>query len=169
MIVALTGFMACGKSTFGRAASELLGWRFVDLDKEIEKSHGSVPDIFSRGGESLFRNLESDTLEAVLTGCAAKNCIIALGGGTVLSDTNMKILRRNGVFTIWLDTSFGIILSELSNAERPMVKKKSTEEIRALYDLRRSRYESCADAVVRIDSPDYESAIKRIAELASNR
>ena len=35
MIVALTGFMASGKTTFGRAAAERLGWRFVDLDDEI--------------------------------------------------------------------------------------------------------------------------------------
>lgn len=169
MTVALTGFMACGKSTFGRAAAELLGWDFIDLDREIEKAQGTVADIFSRGGELLFRELESRTLESVLAGYSGTDRIIALGGGTVLSDANMTILRSNGVFIIWLDTSFEIILSELSNAERPLVKEKSTEEIRALYDLRRGRYESCADATVRIDSTDYESAIKRIAELAANR
>ncbi len=166
MTVALTGFMACGKSTFGRAAAELLGWNFIDLDREIENAHGKVAEIFSRGGEPLFRELESRTLESVLAGCSGSDCIIALGGGTVLSDTNMSILRSEGVFIIWLDTAFGIILSELSNSERPLVKKKSTDEIRALYDLRKSRYESCADASVRIEDTDFKSAIENIAATA---
>lgn len=166
MTVALTGFMACGKSTFGRAAAELLGWVFIDLDREIEKVHGTVADIFSRGGEPLFRELESSTLESVLAGSSGTDCIIALGGGTVLSDTNMEILRSTGVFIIWLDTAFGIILSELSNSERPLVKEKRTDEIRALYDIRRKRYRECADATVRIEDTDFKYAIENIATTA---
>lgn len=160
--VALTGFMACGKSTFGRAASEILGWQFVDLDGRIEESYGPIPAIFSRGGEPLFREIESGILESVLKESESRNCIVALGGGTVLSDRNMEILRGKGTFIIWLDTSFDIILSELGNANRPLVQEKSEEEIRALYDARRKRYASCADAVVKIESTNYAKAIKDI-------
>ena len=35
-IVALTGFMAAGKSTVGRVLAAQLHWRFFDLDYEIE-------------------------------------------------------------------------------------------------------------------------------------
>lgn len=160
--VALAGFMACGKSTFGRAAAEILGWQFADLDRKIEESYGPILDIFSRGGESLFREIESGVLKSVLKASEGRSCLVALGGGTVLSDRNMEILRDNGAFIIWLDTSFDIILSELGNADRPLVREKSEEEIRALYDARRRRYASCADAVVRIESTDYAKAINDI-------
>lgn len=166
MAVALTGFMACGKTTFGKAAAALLGWRFIDLDKEIEAACGPVTEIFEQGGEPLFRELETRTLESVMEESKDEDCIIALGGGTVLSDVNTHILRKNGTFLIWLDTSFDIILSELSNAERPLVQKKSTEDIRALFDIRRKRYEECSDAIVRIDSTDYKSAVEHIAAVA---
>ena len=33
MIVTLTGFMGCGKSSVGKALAECLGWEFVDLDE----------------------------------------------------------------------------------------------------------------------------------------
>ena len=36
----LVGFMGCGKSTVGHALADELGWRFVDLDKEIEGVQG---------------------------------------------------------------------------------------------------------------------------------
>lgn len=162
--VALAGFMACGKSTFGRAAAAILGWQFVDLDKRIEESHGPIPDIFTRGGEALFREIESGVLESVLNESENRNCLVALGGGTVLSERNMEILRGSGTFIIWLDTSFDIILSELNNADRPLVQEKSEEEIRALYDARRGRYATCADAAVKIESTDYAKAINGIVE-----
>ncbi len=162
--VALAGFMACGKSTFGRAAAGILGWDFIDLDKRIEESHGPIPDIFSQGGETLFREIESGTLESVLKETECRDCIVALGGGTVLSERNLGILRDNGVSIIWLDTSFDIILSEMDNSRRPLVQEKSPEEIRALYDARRQRYASCADATVRILSTDYTKAIDDIVK-----
>lgn len=164
--VVLTGFMACGKSTFGRAAAEILGWQFVDLDKRIEESSGPIPAIFSRGGEPLFREIESGVLESVLKKSEGRSCLVALGGGTVLSDRNMKILRGNGAFIIWLDTSFDIILSELGNAKRPLVQEKSEEEIRALYNTRRKRYAACADAVVKIESADYAKAVNDIIAIS---
>ena len=50
MIIALTGFMGCGKSSVGKALSTLLSCPFTDLDKFIEAKAGkSIPDIsFSR-------------------------------------------------------------------------------------------------------------------------
>ena len=34
--VVLVGFMASGKSEVGRGLAERLGWRHIDLDREIE-------------------------------------------------------------------------------------------------------------------------------------
>ncbi|MDO8700472.1 MAG: shikimate kinase, partial [Deltaproteobacteria bacterium] len=57
--IALTGFMAVGKSAVGRALAKRLKLRFVDLDRVIEKSEQmKVKVIFSREGEAYFRRLE---------------------------------------------------------------------------------------------------------------
>ena len=67
MIVALTGFMGCGKSSVGRELSTLLGIPVVDLDQYIvERAGKSIPDIFAESGEAGFRDLESAALAELI-------------------------------------------------------------------------------------------------------
>ena len=66
MIIALTGFMGCGKSSVGRRLSELLCCPFMDLDDVIVEAAGrSIPEIFASDGEAEFRRMERDALELV--------------------------------------------------------------------------------------------------------
>ena len=61
MVIALTGFMGCGKSSVGRELSTLLGIPLIDLDQYIEKKTGrSIPDIFAQDGETAFRVVKQD-------------------------------------------------------------------------------------------------------------
>ena len=56
----LVGFMASGKTTVGRMLAEELGWRFADIDAEIEGREGvPITQIFSERGEDTFRELEA--------------------------------------------------------------------------------------------------------------
>ena len=57
MIIALSGFMGCGKSTAGRMLAERLpDFDFTDLDDFIEEDAGmSISQIFANGGEKAFR------------------------------------------------------------------------------------------------------------------
>ena len=87
----LTGAPASGKTTFGRRLAEALGVSFADLDAEIVRRAGrSIPEIFSSGGEAAFRALESETLMQVEAG------VVALGGGTLLSDANRAFCEAHG-------------------------------------------------------------------------
>ena len=66
-LVCLTGFMGSGKSTIGPLLAERLGWRFLDLDVEIERRDGStVARIFAENGEPHFRKLEAAALAELL-------------------------------------------------------------------------------------------------------
>ncbi len=78
MIVALTGFMGCGKSSVGRELSTLLGLPVVDLDQYIVRKAGrSIADIFAEDGESFFRDLETDSLNELLAGkCTPENVLL---------------------------------------------------------------------------------------------
>ena len=66
MIISLTGFMGCGKSSVGRELSRLLCCPFMDLDDVIEERAGRrIPEIFASEGEAEFRRMEAEALEAV--------------------------------------------------------------------------------------------------------
>jgi shikimate kinase len=69
MVVALTGFMGCGKSSVGKELSVLLGLPLIDLDKHIvDKAGMSIADIFAEQGETAFRDIESEALKELLMG-----------------------------------------------------------------------------------------------------
>ena len=47
--------MGAGKSTVGRRLAKKLGWKFIDLDAEIERREGrSIAEIFRENGEAYF-------------------------------------------------------------------------------------------------------------------
>ena len=157
--------MASGKTTFGRAAAERLGWDFVDLDQVITERHGTPAEIFATQGEAAFRDIETETLGDVLQ--TERDTVLALGGGTVLRDDNLLLLKRHATL-IWLDTDFAIILSEIGNADRPVVRGRTIAQIRALYDERRPRYAAAADIIFPIITTDYEQVITDLSATISS-
>ena len=94
MNIVLIGMPGSGKSTIGRALSQLTGKSFVDMDDAIEEKAGiSIPEIFARYGEERFRDLESAVAKKV---GKENSMIIATGGGSVLREENMDALMQNG-------------------------------------------------------------------------
>lgn len=152
--------MASGKTTFGRAAAERLGWAFIDLDEAITARYGTPAEIFATCGETRFRDIETTMLNETLL--AGTDTILALGGGTILREENLQLLKQYARL-IWLDTDFAIILSEIGNAERPVVRNRTIAQIRALYDERRPRYAQAADIIFPVNTSDYEQVITDLA------
>lgn len=161
MIVALTGFMASGKTTFGRAAAERLGWDFVDLDARIEARYGTTADIFATHGESFFRDVETRMLSEALQ--TEHDTVLALGGGTILREENLRLVKAAATL-LWLDTDFDIILSEIGNADRPLIRGRNLQQIKQLYDERRPLYAAAADGVFPINTTDYGQVIADLAQ-----
>ena len=53
----MVGFMGSGKTTVGRSLARHLGWRYADLDEDIEsRAQKSIPEIFDEFGEEQFRH-----------------------------------------------------------------------------------------------------------------
>lgn len=152
--------MASGKTTFGRAAAERLGWMFVDLDEVITVKHGTPAEIFASQGENTFRQIESSELAETLQ--TDTDTILALGGGTVLRPENLQQLKAKAKL-IWLDTDYSIILSELGNTDRPVLRGRTLEQIRALFDERRPLYAAAADIIFPIQTTDYDRVITDLA------
>ncbi len=109
-LIALTGFMGSGKSSVGRALAGLLGWKFVDLDCEIERSERrKIGKIFEVEGEARFRAIESATLGRVLTE-VQRPLVLATGGGTFVQAENAKLLRDSDAIVVFLETTPELLL-----------------------------------------------------------
>lgn len=160
----LVGFMGCGKSTVGRALAEELGWKFTDLDEEIERAaQTTIRAIFETQGEPAFRELESAALrEHVRVVRMGRPQVISLGGGAFLSEENVELATNNGV-TIWLDCPFSMIERRVSGAtHRPLAR--DPEQLKTLFEARQAGY-ARADFRVKIEDDDARGAVAQILAL----
>lgn len=118
--IALTGFMAAGKTVVGRSLARSLGWTFVDLDGMIEAGEGSsIREIFVRRGEPYFREREKAVLGQVLDGSGQ---VIALGGGAVVDPDSRSLLKERSLL-IWLRVAPLTVLRRTRRSEdRPLLQ-----------------------------------------------
>lgn len=159
--IILTGFMGAGKSTVGMRLAERLKMEFVDLDREIEKVTGmSVSQIFKRYGEIRFRSEENLMVEKL---AKRDGLVIATGGGTILREENMQILRNNGII-ILLEASPEDIFARVSRKRgtRPLLRKNLTiENIEAMLADRDPFYQQ-ADHRINTSGKDLDTIVKEI-------
>lgn len=159
----LTGFMAAGKTAVGKALAAILGYRFVDLDSEIEARAGcSVREIFARRGEAAFRELEHEALRAT---ASDRRLVVATGGGTVTFERNRALIRRLGT-SVWLAPAFETLLARLDEeerAQRPLLG--DPQQARELYRQRLDAYRR-ADIRIGVDADETAAGVAaRIARL----
>jgi shikimate kinase len=139
-LIVITGFMAAGKTTVGRALAASLDCEFIDLDELIAaQQKKTITEIIETEGEDRFRRIETASLRQVLRKRGA--LVIALGGGTWTMSENREILGKRAAFTVWLDASFGLCWQriEATGEGRPL----ATARVQAhqLYLERRPVYE----------------------------
>lgn len=156
----LIGYMACGKTTFGRALAAATSRSFVDLDSFIEQSCGkSVSRIFAEDGEEEFRRLESEALLRLVS--MPGDAVIACGGGTPCFASNMELMTRTGL-TVWLTASVDTIMRRLlaDRSGRPLVARfTDTDDLRTYVSASLdSRTPAYSRAAVTFDSSRLESA-----------
>jgi shikimate kinase len=170
-IIYLAGFMGAGKSTVGPILANTLGWDFYDLDKVIEEKAGKkIKEIFEKNGEPFFRTLESETLRELSKG---ENLIISLGGGTMVSEANLKLLKETGNI-IYLKVTPETLYKRLRfKKDRPALtaslpenpsKEEFMTKIYALMDARKAFYEK-ADLTIEADHTSVGKTVDLIANL----
>lgn len=146
--IALTGFMAVGKSVVGRRLARRLNRRFVDLDRAIEEAEGmKVEEIFSRKGESYFRAVEKRRLREVL---GREGQVIATGGGAVVDAENLELLKEKS-FLVCLTAAPPVLLRRSGRGKgRPLLSGEDTG--RRVEELLRERENCYAQAHVQVDT-----------------
>jgi shikimate kinase len=91
--IALVGLMGAGKSTVGLELAAALGIPLVDTDDLIVAEAGPIAAIFAERGEAGFRALEAEVVTAAISAAADRPCVLALGGGAVLSEAVREALK----------------------------------------------------------------------------
>tara|TARA_Y200000002_G_scaffold204075_1_gene168394 strand:- start:1122 stop:1676 length:555 start_codon:yes stop_codon:yes gene_type:complete len=149
--VCIMGLMGSGKSIIGKDLSKYSNFKFYDTDKEIElKTKKSINEIFENDGESYFRKIEEKICLELLT---KNNCIISLGGGSIINKKIRKAINQNS-YSIYLQVKLDNLENRLkSSKKRPLLNKNSSkiETLENLYNERRKFYEK-ADFIVNNDN-----------------
>ena len=160
----LVGFMGSGKSTVGRALARHLGWRFADLDEDIESyAQMTIGELFDSLGEETFRQIESEMLKKRVQDVArGVPWVLALGGGCFVREQNFDLIQNHGV-SIWLDAPMEMIKTRIAHStHRPLAR--DTRKFEDLFAARRDRY-SLADYRIEIGAEGSQGAMETILKL----
>jgi shikimate kinase len=124
--IVLIGMMGAGKSSVGRCLQRRTNLALIDTDKIVVSQFGaSIAEIFSSRGEQAFRRGEAQALRKL---APAEQAIIVTGGGIVLCDENMDLLRRLGI-VVWLDGNEETLFERASRKPtRPLLQRDNPRE-----------------------------------------
>ena len=167
MKIFLIGYMASGKTTFGKKLSKTLDLQFIDLDDRIEEKSGrTIKHIFETDGEDIFRKLESDTLKSTIQN--ENNFVLATGGGTPCFYDNIKLMLKNGV-TVYLELDIKTLVNRLVSSKiyRPLIWGKTESELKEYAEkmlTKRNPYYNQAHIIIDELNPDVEKAAKKISK-----
>ncbi|MBN1493874.1 MAG: shikimate kinase [Candidatus Omnitrophica bacterium] len=156
----VVGMMGSGKT----AVAKLLGTRLkrvvIDLDERIVASQGmSINEIFASKGEPYFRDVEHAELRKV---SFADKAIVATGGGIVINDENIAVMKDSGVI-IYLQASVDSLLSHIKHdTSRPLLKVADPKaKLAEIFAQRKAQYEK-ADVIIETNHLDPDGIVKKI-------
>ncbi len=153
----LIGFMGAGKST-ALAAARRAGYETTEIDGLMEAEFGMpISEAFELHGEQGFRAREAELVGALLE--SAEGGVIALGGGSILSERVRAALGRH--FVVWLQVEPREAWRRIAHTDRPLAT--SAADVERLLATRLPLYEELADAVVPMgDRSIFERALPTI-------
>jgi shikimate kinase len=157
--------MGAGKSSVGRCLHLRTGLALLDTDELVAAKFGiSIPEIFAEHGERKFRQAETEALRNLPT---TEQAIIITGGGIVLREENIEILKRSGMI-VWLDGKEKTLFARASRKQnRPLLQTKNPRKaFSEILGARRPLYANIADICVDTSVlTDQEVALAILAKL----
>ena len=151
----LIGYRGSGKSTVAPLVAGQLGWTFSDSDDLVEAESGlTIAEIFSKQGESAFRELETKAISDL----AQQTCVvISLGGGAPMFPVNRQLMQSSGK-TVWLKADAELLWCRISGdgtsaQRRPdLTDQGGLAEVQSLLTERGPVYNACADYALEIEA-----------------
>ena len=160
--IVLMGPPGAGKSTVGKFLAREIGCRLIDTDRLIEERQGrSISEIFLTEGESGFRKIEKEIVLEVLN---EQDCIVALGGGSIL-DGEIQSRLKSMDEVIFLNVSISNAAPRVGfNKERPLLMGNPRKQWLQLMEQRRGIYEMLAKRTISTDNRKALEVAQEIVE-----
>lgn len=161
----LCGFTSCGKTTIGKLLAKTLSLPFYDTDQLLQESSAmTIQEIFEKGGEPLFRDLEHGIAKRV---CNLGPAVVSTGGGMLTFPRNGELLSKAGVI-FYIDRPFEHCYENLKKQpDRPLFKNHTKAELFSTYESRRALYQTYAAFSIKNDGAP-EDAVRKICEILEN-
>ena len=155
--------MGVGKSTIGRLLAKKLRFKFIDVDRLIERQEErSIKKIFDIDGEEYFRKIEEKVTLKILKN---KSSIIALGGGAFINNEIRKEIIKN-CCSIWLNLSLELLIKRYKrNNKRPLLEGNNLEsEVKKILQSRKKIY-ALANFKINCDNMNKKDVVQKILDL----
>ncbi len=163
MNIALCGMMGCGKTTVAKILAEKFNKSLKDTDEIIVGRYGTIADIFAQKGEEYFRKIEAEVIAEISS--KDGNFVIALGGGAVLREENVRNLKRYGKI-VYLRTEEENLVKRLEKTtDRPLLQGTMRDRISQIMRFRAPIYENAADFVIDTDGLSPQKIAIKIGEI----
>jgi shikimate kinase len=147
--IVLIGMMGAGKSSVGDCLRWRTSLRLFDTDEIVTSKFGMpISRIFSKHGENKFRKAETEALQSL---ASTGPVVIVTGGGIVLREENLNLLKRLGV-VVWLEADEKTLFKRASQGgNRPLLQRKNPRKtFRKMLRERLPLYAKIAD--IRVDT-----------------
>lgn len=171
--IILIGFKHVGKTLIGRQLATNLNKKFIDLDREVERIYEkrylepfTCRQIMQSHGESHYRALESEALQEIIK---LPSCVISLGGGTSLSQSNQEMIKPHRLLHVVAPR--GIVFERIMIEGRPAFfdpNQDPYESFTHLWNERDIIYRKLTSCIVN-NSDTIEQAVKEAVAHLDNQ
>lgn len=162
MNIVLIGMRGSGKTTVAKILAKKLNKNYIETDDlVVKKGRVGIPELVAQYGWSKIRELEQD---AVRGATELEDAIISTGGGVVVRNENISMLKKNGKI-FWLTCGVLTLAKRVGNdPNRPSLTNKKTPigEIEEVFKQREKLYQKAADVIIDTEYMDPNDVAKKI-------
>lgn len=161
MNITLIGMSGVGKSRIGQLLAEKLHYRFIDIDRLMEKNSGTkLQEIIDCLGDRKFIEAEA---EAILSIGRVSDTVISPGGSAIYSERAMEFLKGTSK-VVFLNASLAEIKRRTTNFSQRGIVGLKEKGLERLFDERLPLYKEYADLTMDIENFSDEKIVDTLIE-----
>jgi shikimate kinase len=140
----MVGPMGAGKSTTGAAAALALGWRYLDNDVELARTHGrSARELAQDGGDAVHA-AELAVAEAFFA--ESPPLVATLAASVVDLPATVGRMRASGR-VVYLQVAVAVLEQRIRGTDRAWLGE-GPDALASLLTGREAAFRGCADAIL---------------------
>ena len=97
--IVIVGPRCSGKTSVGKKAAEILGWKFIDGDEYIvgkfKPDYADIDAFVAANGWGAFRKVEAESIEELCKKFGGLEVVFTPGGGAVAHDKGEEYRQKN--------------------------------------------------------------------------